>query len=172
MVDDGSTSGSRIGFQDRKSEDQGLTAPETSTSGGVVHGAELGYGRRGEWPYSLRIGSDSCGFLFLSPSDVDVDDTGGRESEPAEASKGMYKYRRDVGFPSHVPVAKKGMVAEGAATSIDVATDDTGGFSSLKVALGAIPAAYANREVRLRPPCSGLFIDERIRRKPPLLETS
>ena len=83
----------------------------------------------------------------------------------------MYQYRRDVGFPSHVPVAKKGMVADGAAASIDVATDDTGGFSSLKAALGAIPAAYADHKVCLQPPCSRLFIDECIRRKPLPLET-
>jgi hypothetical protein len=99
VVDDGSTSGSQIGFQDRKSEDQGLTAPETSTSGGVIHGTELGYGRRGEYFCSLRIGPDSCGSPFLSPPDVDADDARGRESEPAETSDGMCRSCRGVGFP-------------------------------------------------------------------------
>jgi hypothetical protein len=98
-VDDGSTRGSQIVFQDRKSEDRGLTAQETSTSGGVVHGTELGYGCRGERSCSLRIGSDSCGSLFPSPSDVDADDAGGRESESAEASDGMCGSCHGVGFP-------------------------------------------------------------------------
>ena len=97
-VDDGRTRGSQIMFQDRKSEDQGLTALETSTSGGVVHGTELGYDCRGELSCSLWIGPDSCGSLFSSPSDVDADDAGGRESELAEASDGMCRSRHGVGF--------------------------------------------------------------------------
>jgi hypothetical protein len=59
-------------------------------------------------------------------------------------------------FPYHISAAKrarKGTVLEGATALIDVATEATNGFNSLKTALGALPAMYANREVRLRPPC-------------------
>ena len=85
-LDGGSSKGSWIAFQDKKSGDQGLTAPGISTSGGVVHGVELGYG---ECSFPLRLGPYSRGSPFLFPSDVSADDTGERESEPVEASKGM-----------------------------------------------------------------------------------
>jgi hypothetical protein len=98
-LDEGSSGGSRITFQDKKDEDQGLTAPKASTSSGVAHGTELGYDRMGKCVCSLQFGQGSCGSLFLSLSDVDTDDTEGRESEPAEGSRGMCRYRRGVGFP-------------------------------------------------------------------------
>ena len=44
---------------------------------------------------------------------------------------------------------KKDTVLGGIATPVDVATEATDGFGSLKAALGAIHAVYANREVRL-----------------------
>jgi hypothetical protein len=94
-LDEGSSAGSRTTFQDKKNEDQGLIAPETSTSGGVVRGTELGYGG---CFFPLRLGPYSHGSPFLSPSDVGADDTGGAESKPEEASKGMCRYRRGDGF--------------------------------------------------------------------------
>jgi hypothetical protein len=98
-LDEGSSSGSRITSQDKKYEDQGLTTPKASTSGVVVSGTEPGYDRMGECFRSLWLGPASCGPLFLSPSDVDIGDTRERESEPAEASRGMCRYRRSIGFP-------------------------------------------------------------------------
>jgi hypothetical protein len=98
-LDEGSGGGSRITFQDEKDEDQGLTAPKASTSGGVARGTELGYDRIGKCVCSLRLGQGSCGSLFLSLSDVGTDDTGGRASERMEAPRGMCRYCRGVGFP-------------------------------------------------------------------------
>jgi hypothetical protein len=88
-LDERSSGGSQITFQDKKDEDQGLTAPKASTSGSVARGTELGYDRIGKCVYSLRLGQGSCGSLFLSPSDVGVDDTEGRTGERMEVSRGM-----------------------------------------------------------------------------------
>jgi hypothetical protein len=88
-LDEGSSRGSQITFQDKKGEDQGLTAPKASTSRGVVHGTELGYDLMGECFCSPWLGLCSCVPLLLSPSDVDTDDSEGKESELAEASRGM-----------------------------------------------------------------------------------
>jgi hypothetical protein len=98
-LDEGSSGGSRVTFQDKEDENQGLTAPKASTSGGVAHGANLGYDRMGKCVCSLQLGHGSCGSLFLSLSDVDTDDTEGRESEPTEGSRGMCRYCRGVGLP-------------------------------------------------------------------------
>ena len=88
-LDEGNSGGSQIAFQDKKGEDQGLTAPKASTSRVAVHDTELGYDLMGECFCSPRLGPGLCVPLFLSPSDVDTDDSKGKESELAEASRGM-----------------------------------------------------------------------------------
>jgi hypothetical protein len=52
---------------------------------------------------------------------------------------------------THTP-AVKNTVPGGVATPVDIETETTDVFGSLRVALGAIHAVYANREVRLRSP--------------------
>ena len=47
--------------------------------------------------------------------------------------------------------ARKSTILGGEVTSVGVATEAAGRFSPLKTALGAIPAIYANRKVRLSP---------------------
>ena len=47
----------------------------------------------------------------------------------------------------------RGVTALGATTTlIDAAREPADGFGPLEAVLGAIPAVYTNREVRLRPP--------------------
>jgi hypothetical protein len=96
---EGSSSNSRTTSQDKKGEDQGLTAQKASTSGGVVSGTESGGDRTGECLCSLWLGPGSCESLFFSSSAVDTVDTEGRKSEPAEASRGKCRSRRGVSFP-------------------------------------------------------------------------
>ena len=55
-------------------------------------------------------------------------------------------------FPKTCQLRREHVVPGGAATLIDVTMEATGEFGTLKAVLGAIPAVYANREVRLRPP--------------------
>jgi hypothetical protein len=84
-LDEGSSGGSRITSQGRDGGDQELTALKASMFGTVVHDTELGCGL-----CSLRSGLGPCGSVFISPSNLDTDDTGRRESEPIEVSRGMY----------------------------------------------------------------------------------
>ena len=107
-LDEGSSGGSRITSQDKKDEDQGLSAPKALTSGGIAHGTELGYDRMGACVCSLRSGQGSCGSLFFSPPGVDTDDTEGRESKPVEGLRGMCRYCRSVGFPLTYTSYKEG----------------------------------------------------------------
>jgi hypothetical protein len=97
-LDEGSSRGSRITFQDKEGEDQGLTAPKASTSRVAVHGTGPAYDRGGCF-CSLRFEPASCRPLFLSPSDMDTDGTREKESELAEASRGMCRYSHGVDFP-------------------------------------------------------------------------
>ena len=71
-------------------------------------------------------------------------DSGAEKTEPAEASRGTCPIIVEFALLHHVPVAeraRKGML-------LGDPKEATEKFGPLKVVLGTIPAAYANREVR------------------------
>jgi len=65
-LDENDTRASRIVFQDKKREDQGLSVPGTSTAGALVGGGEHGDDPTGEYFRSLPRGRFLCGSLLLS----------------------------------------------------------------------------------------------------------
>lgn len=99
-LDDGDGGSSRITLN-VGSEDQGLIAPKASTSGAAVYntGTERGYVPMGECFWALRLGLIFMLVSVLTSLDVDAGNTGGREGEPAEASKGMCRYCFGIGSP-------------------------------------------------------------------------
>ena len=98
------------------------------------------------FPDHLEWDQRSSGSLFLSPSAEDPNYIGG-EAERTEASRGMLGCDDVLAFIHDVPVAKRARRG----TLLGGAQDDTEKFGPLKVVLGAIPALYANHEVRLKP---------------------
>ena len=90
---------SQIISRDKESEDQRLPAQKASMSGVMAYVTECGLGPTGECFCSLKLGSIFTCISVSSSSDEDAGDTGGRESESAEASRGMCYYNQGVGFP-------------------------------------------------------------------------
>jgi len=76
------------------------------------------------------------------------------EGEPAEAQKGMSRYRRAVRLPITSTVLEsdpKDITFSIAAAHVDVPREPAKGFSSLEDVLGAVSAVYMNRKVRMWP---------------------
>jgi hypothetical protein len=92
-LDEGSSGGSHAVLRDSMDEDQELPASVAWTSRVVIGGTERRDDRTSEpCLWSLRLGQMFMRTLFISLSDEDTGDTGGRISEPAEASRGMCYY--------------------------------------------------------------------------------
>ena len=82
----------------------------------------------------------AIGDTDYSPSAEDSNYIG--ETERTKASRSMLGCDTLLAFAYDLPVAKRARRG---------AQDDTEKFGPLKVVLGAIPALYANHEVRLKP---------------------
>ena len=93
-------------------------------------------------PDSFDWGEHSFG--YLSPSVIGTGDTGGKEIEPGEASRGMRRTTIVLALSYRDPAAKRARKG----TLLGDANEAAEKFGPLKVVLGAIPAVFANRKVR------------------------
>jgi len=97
MLGERGSRGTRIVSQDKSGGGQDLPAPEASTSGVIDTGIGRGNDPKNEGFRSLSFGPILTS-PFFSSLDEDIGDTGGGESEPAEASRGTCRRRYCVDF--------------------------------------------------------------------------
>lgn len=137
--DEGGGVDSRIVSMDRMDEGREHSASQLSTSGVAI--GHVGYrdGPTGEYSRSPRFGVMFTQIYFLYQSVESTSNTGGEEIESVDASGGMWRYTCGLGPLSPYT------------SDLGDAKETTQKFDPLKAALGAIPAVYANREVRSQP---------------------